>query len=232
MAFETLPIQGLGTGTSDLSWKVPSAVEFDLMAAHAIFAGTGAAGAFKPALQIIAPSGAVMASTTGSTVTAGGSADVTFAPFLEEAATAAATVQIFSSRTDSPSPLSIPSGVATQLKLTRFQTDDGAGVALSYTGGGTQLPSIVSSSFMYSLWASVYWPAFAGVRTFALALADPNPGMDNPIEVTNSEQTQWVSGMVRPTYTAPTFVTLTLTQNSGVNQVIQNATVYIMAVTY
>lgn len=82
MAQETIPVQGLGTASGKLDYDVSAGQVFDLMAAFATFDGS-VAGAFLPAIQVLAPSGAVMVSTVGASVAAGGSADVTFAPFLE-----------------------------------------------------------------------------------------------------------------------------------------------------
>lgn len=87
MAQETIPVQGLGTSAAPLAYPVAVGDSFDLMAAFASFDGSGAGSAWVPALQVLAPSGAVMVSTIGSSVAAGGSADVTFAPFLEGATT-------------------------------------------------------------------------------------------------------------------------------------------------
>lgn len=49
---------------------------------QATFDGTGAAGAFRPALGLYAQSGELLSRTfTGEAVTAGDTAEVTFAPF-------------------------------------------------------------------------------------------------------------------------------------------------------
>lgn len=69
------------------SWTIPDALTIMLKAINATFNGTGAAGAFLPAVEIISDSGHVAARVfTDTAVAAGDSAEVTFAPFLRNAA--------------------------------------------------------------------------------------------------------------------------------------------------
>ena len=82
MTDATQEISGLGTSSAPLTYTVADAEGFDLAGVRATFDGTGAGGAFLPCVQILSPAGHVMAQTIGSSVLAGGSADVTFAPFL------------------------------------------------------------------------------------------------------------------------------------------------------
>lgn len=64
-----------------LGYQVPGAQEIILKSITASFDGSGAAGAFIPTLQIIAPNGAVLAACPVSTsVAAGASADVSWFP--------------------------------------------------------------------------------------------------------------------------------------------------------
>lgn len=56
---------------------------FELLAVNATFDGSAASVAFLPAVEVVSDSGAVVGRhVTGETVAAGGSAEVTFAPFL------------------------------------------------------------------------------------------------------------------------------------------------------
>jgi hypothetical protein len=82
MADRTVPIGNLGESDAPLTYTVPPSFSFTLMGVRASFDGAGAAGAFLPCVQLISDSGQMMAQTIGSAVAAGGSADVTFAPFL------------------------------------------------------------------------------------------------------------------------------------------------------
>src|SRR5438067_4501465 len=70
-------------------YVIPGAQEIILKTLFASFDGSAAAAAWYPAIQLIAP-GNVLAGTfkTSSSVAAGGSADVTFGPFLEDEAAA------------------------------------------------------------------------------------------------------------------------------------------------
>jgi hypothetical protein len=64
-------------------YTVPGAQEIILKCCTASYDGAGAGGNFLPALQIIAPNGAVMGTfPTSTTVTAGNSADVSWFPRL------------------------------------------------------------------------------------------------------------------------------------------------------
>ena len=82
-----------GTGSGHLDYPVPGGVEFILKQAYASFDGTSAAAAWYPAVRLIGPDGNVAGEyITASTVAAGGSADVTFAPFLKGKASTAAAI--------------------------------------------------------------------------------------------------------------------------------------------
>ena len=82
MADRTLQILPGGQSSAPFTYTVPASSEFDLLAVRAVFDGTGAAGAFLPAIQIFSDAGVLMAQTFASSVAAGTSADATFAPFL------------------------------------------------------------------------------------------------------------------------------------------------------
>jgi hypothetical protein len=88
VADATLQILGLGTSAVPLDYTVSGPQTLDLIAVKGDFDGSAAGVDFFPVVQIISPAGAVMATSTGPTITAGSSATVTFAPFLRSAATA------------------------------------------------------------------------------------------------------------------------------------------------
>jgi hypothetical protein len=87
VADATLQILGLGTSAVPLDYNVSGPQTLDLIAVKGDFDGSTAGVDFVPVVEIISPAGAVMATSTGPTITAGSSATVTFAPFLRSAAT-------------------------------------------------------------------------------------------------------------------------------------------------
>jgi len=85
VADATLQILGLGTSAVPLDYNVPGSQTIDLIAVKGTFDGSSAAVDFVAVVEIIGPSGEVMATSTSPTITAGSSASVTFAPFLRSA---------------------------------------------------------------------------------------------------------------------------------------------------
>ena len=72
-----------GVGNAPQSYTVPNATEIIPRAVNATFDGTAAVGSFVPTLEIVSDGGVVIARVPAdTTVLAGGSAEVTFAPFL------------------------------------------------------------------------------------------------------------------------------------------------------
>lgn len=66
-----------------VAYTVPGSAEVEPLSAFAHFDGTGAAGSFRPTLTFYSAAGLILARVfPGDTVVAGGTADVTFAPFL------------------------------------------------------------------------------------------------------------------------------------------------------
>ena len=89
MADRTLQILPGGQSSAPYTYTLPASTAFTLMAVRAVFDGT-AAGAFLPCVQLVSDAGVVMAETIGTSVAAGGSADVSFFP-LRRGTTAAVT---------------------------------------------------------------------------------------------------------------------------------------------
>lgn len=81
MADRTVQILPGGQSAAPFTYTVPASTAFTLLAVRAVFDGTGAAGNFVPLVQLVSDAGVVMAQRKGDSVTAGASADVTFAPF-------------------------------------------------------------------------------------------------------------------------------------------------------
>lgn len=86
-----------GVEPAPLAYTVPNAQEIILKAAFATFDGSAAAGAFLPCVRILSSGGKVVGEyITDSSVAAGSSAEVSFAPFLRNAGGgAAATAESF-----------------------------------------------------------------------------------------------------------------------------------------
>jgi hypothetical protein len=82
MADRTQQILPGGQSSAPYTYTLPASTAFELLAVRAILDGTAAGGAFLPCVQLWSDAGQLMAQRVGSSVAAGGSADVTFAPFL------------------------------------------------------------------------------------------------------------------------------------------------------
>ena len=136
-----------GTGSGHLDYPVPGGSEFILKQAFAKYNGGGAASAWYPAVQLIGPDGNVAGEyITGSTVAAGGSADVTFAPFLKGAAAGLATASlpwcIALSATKN-----VTSGAVTTTTFDfagGLTTNDASVYELQANGDGTTTPYIIA----------------------------------------------------------------------------------------
>lgn len=82
-----------GVEAAPLAYTVPNAQEIILKAAFATFDGSGAGAAFLPCVRIISSGNKIVGEyITDSSVAAGSSAEVSFAPFLRNAGSAAAAV--------------------------------------------------------------------------------------------------------------------------------------------
>jgi len=78
-------IQGFGTGAAPRSRTTKNSEHFVILALDATFDGSGAAGSFVPAVQVLSDSGEeVFLCPLAGVLQAGESATVTFAPFLRD----------------------------------------------------------------------------------------------------------------------------------------------------
>lgn len=82
MAAGTEYVRVGGDGPVPQDYNVAGTQTFDLLGVKADFDGSAALADFVPVVQILSPANQVMAESIGDTVTAGDSATVTFAPFL------------------------------------------------------------------------------------------------------------------------------------------------------
>jgi len=82
----------LPDGPAPTTYTVPNAAEIVPKAINATFDGTGASGSFAPTVEYVSDGGVVVARVPcQTTVAAGGSAEVTFAPFLRGGGGASST---------------------------------------------------------------------------------------------------------------------------------------------
>jgi hypothetical protein len=96
-------------------YTVPSSTSVEPLAAFARYDGTAAGSAFLPALTFYSTAGLILARVFPDTqVAAGGTADVTFAPFLGSTGAGGTTTGAFSN-VASVTTQSVPSGVETFL---------------------------------------------------------------------------------------------------------------------
>ena len=82
MAAPNVVLIARATEAAPKDYVVPAAQEIEPLVVRADVDGTGAAGSFEPTLQVLSPAGDVIVSVPAATVAAGGSASVTWAPFL------------------------------------------------------------------------------------------------------------------------------------------------------
>jgi hypothetical protein len=107
----------------------------------ATFDGSGAAGAFLPTISVYSQDGVLIARCPATQVSAGSSAEVTFAPLLRAAtsavtpSTSANLAYAVASVTSASIPIGVP-GTFTFPDLTSFDTNDSVTYAHDSTGGG------------------------------------------------------------------------------------------------
>jgi hypothetical protein len=110
------------SGPAPQSYEVPNSTEIIPRVVRATFDGTLAASAFFPTVQIISDGGVVVGEvTTDTAVSAGGSASVTFAPFLRAAAAGGGGITSITSA-DGSIVVTNPGGPVTDLAGFKGQT--------------------------------------------------------------------------------------------------------------
>lgn len=96
MASDNTAILVAGSEDAPFGYTVPNTQTITPLCCNATFDGSGASGDFVPTLEIVSDSGIVIARCPASTtVVAGDSAEVTFAPFLRASSTGGGTSGIF-----------------------------------------------------------------------------------------------------------------------------------------
>lgn len=169
-----------GVQAAPLDYTVQAGQEILLKSLFASFDGSAAASAFLPAIQILSDSGHVVGTyITQATVAAGGSADVSFGPFLRgQAAAAAAGSGSPSAVMIKTSQQTINAGALARVNLdsSTFATSDGN----VFSSAANSI--IIAEPGLYFAWAHEQNDNFSadptltqfGVRWFAHANVGPN----------------------------------------------------------
>lgn len=229
----------LGDGTAPQEYEVPNATEIVPLAVNATFDGSGASGDFVPAIEIVSDGGVVVARVPcQTTVTAGDSAECTFAPFLRAGSQSSGGggLRGYQESVRAPSPLFVTSGVPLILNFGAESTNDSTGVALDFgsltTGEHVPILTNGGNGFVYAWSIAIAWEAFDGTRTVTVDITD-NAGASYgehgyPVTAQGTDATaaQWqtLSGVIAPQLaTYPAYLVTTLTQTSGVSRMFGSA---------
>ncbi len=161
-------IRGLGESSAPLIYTVPGAQEILLKSLFASFDGAATASAWYPCVRVRAPGGGIVGEyITQATVAAGGSADVSFGPFLRGAtasATPAASGVPFAQASDFSTTLT--SGATVTMNLADwFGTTDSSLFSTRVVGGKTYLNCITSGMYAVRMSMIAQHPTVTGALT-------------------------------------------------------------------
>ena len=225
------------------SWVIPDALKIMVKTIEATFDGAGAGSAFLPAVQILSDSGhSVGIFPTDSTVAAGGSAEVTFAPFLRNAAAASpstgmtgleVTVDDAAFFPNGGGFAVVPTGTVCELGWRRTQFIGSLNALTSLPiGGGTaervqaEPGGFGGKNYALSFHIRVVWPAFSGLRYIELVPDNTDPDYANfrvTGSVTPDDDIQILSGTFSEQTDTLTNMVVNVFQASGVNKTISGA---------
>lgn len=155
-------IRGLGESPAPLVYTVPGAQEIILKSLFASFDGSSAGSDFFPCVRVRAPGGGIVGEyITQAAVTAGSSADVSFAPFLRggsgaSAAPAVSSPFVYAADTSQV----IPSGAVTALIFDSYSTAQGSQPMIDLSGFPATFsnPTVLAAAPFFAT-LTVYWPA-------------------------------------------------------------------------
>lgn len=178
MASDQVVIRAGSSSSAPLDYVLPAAVLIQPLTVRAVFDGASAGSGFLPTLQIISDAGLLVAQVpVSSQVASGGSADVTFAPFLR------------------PSGTSGPSSVGWSLT-----TEPLISPSQAWEGGVVQEPDIHYESGTWRMWYTGNY--LSPAMGYASCTSDPTvPGnwtkyASNPVlGQGGSGVAGWVSGL-------------------------------------
>jgi hypothetical protein len=133
------------------TYQLAAGEAFEPESVTATFDGSGAAGSFMPTLSVYAQSGELIARSPAASLSAGDSAEVTFAPLLRAAASAAAGGAPFAvGNLDSGTVASSASFTTLPMDPTNLVTDDPALYTVATVAGRTGL--LIHSVGTYMSW--------------------------------------------------------------------------------
>lgn len=128
------------TGPLNAAYATAGAQSLQMIAATATFDGSGAAGAFKPALAFYDAGGALLSrAVAADTVVAGDSAEVSFFPFVPQSSTSASCGGIIDSTATAGGTCGVHSVGATAGDV--LESDGSGGSAWATPTGGGYAPS-------------------------------------------------------------------------------------------
>lgn len=126
-----------GSQSAPLATTLAPGFEIILKAAFASFNGSGSASAFLPCLRILDPSGHVVGQyVTDSTVAAGSSADVSFAPFLRAASGGSGSGITTVASPNGTLVITNPTGPTADLDTAFYGVTVSASTVQAFTGAG------------------------------------------------------------------------------------------------
>lgn len=227
---EYAQIIAAGQEPTPVEYLVPNAQEIIVTAVDAVFDGTGAAGDFIPTVELVSDGGKRISFAIASKVLAGGSAEVSFAPFLRglaDAQTLGQSAVLLANVVGT----TVPTGTLTPIAWEAFETTDTSIFATLPNGAAGDTSFAVGNGgdqAVILMW-NVAWhtgPAFDRWARLDPG-PQPDPGVSNPLGGSALKSgavataNPYDSGVyVQSTAQGllPAFFTLNLFQTSGVNQ--------------
>lgn len=123
----------------------------------------------------------------------------------------------------------VHSGTPKDLVFSDDQTNDTSDVAFHTLGSPTPGVQLVSTAYIYVMTATIYWTSFVGERIFQWSLAPVQPLFALPQQLPTDADVQTLSSVVYPQAGVPATITLTASQSSGSDQIVNGATIAIQA---
>lgn len=198
-------------------YQVAAGISLDLKAVRAVIDGSGAAGAFLPTLQLIAPDGTVMWESAPPTSTAaGGSADVSWFPGVGEPVSGTA-VSFGGARIYASAAQTIPNNTATDITFNAVDVDT---LGMANLAANNRILTATFPGFYLVNGQIQYLANQSGLRNLHLTLngyysasTGTNIGIQTYTIVANSTQPVTATGLVY--MNAGDFVSLGTLQTSG-----------------
>lgn len=210
------PILDPAVAAAPKQYKVAGAQEIVLKGVTASFDGTGAAGSYVPAVQIIDPGGTVIGTyTLNETLAAGASADVSWFPGIGVGSNTAAAKSLVATRIYKNFNQVIPSGVDTKILLDKVDHDSNGWADL--TNHVINIPA----DGWYLLGAGVGWSATTDGAKYSAEIESDAPAViDYVADVSGGTLSIQQTFMSAKYLTGVASVQLFTNQLAGVNQTV------------